>query len=69
MDEMSRRELTEHIQSHIQYPATKAQLLEACSHMAHVPEATRSWAERTLPEGTYASAEDVLHALNLPHEH
>jgi hypothetical protein len=69
MDEMGRRELTEHIQSHVQYPATRTELVEACSHMAHVPESTRKWAEDNLPDGTYASAEDVLHALKLPHEH
>jgi hypothetical protein len=65
MDDKGKRELTSHIRSHVSYPTTKQALVEACSHMAHVPAETRQWASGTLPERTYASAEDVLKALGL----
>jgi hypothetical protein len=66
MDERSsRRELVEHLNSHVTYPATKRQIVEACSNMAHVPREDREWFERSLPEKIYKNAQEVSRALKL----
>ena len=63
MDDKGKRELSAHIRMHVNYPTTKRALLEACSHMAHVPAETRQWATASLEDRTYTSADDVLSAL------
>jgi hypothetical protein len=65
MDATAKRELVSHVREHVTYPATKNTLVEACTHMAHVPEATRQWAIDKLPDKRYNSADEVLRALEL----
>jgi len=55
----------EHVRSHMAYPATKDELVQACNRMMDVPEEEREWFRRTLPEGTYKSPEEVLSALRV----
>jgi hypothetical protein len=69
MDEKSRTELMAHIKEHASYPISKKDLVAGCSNMSHVPQATRDWVAMTLPDRTYSSADDVIHALDMPHEH
>ena len=53
----------EHLKRHVQYPATRKALVEACNNMSDVPAADRAWFEKSLPEGTYRAPEDVIKAL------
>ena len=69
MDDHAKMELMSHIRGHVTYPATKKALLEACSNMGHVPAETTKWVAQTLPDQTYKTADEVIHALDLPHEH
>ena len=69
LGEKDRQELETHIRSHMTYPANKQAIIEQCNRMAHVPQATRQWVTDSLADRSYQSAEDVIHALNLPHEH
>ena len=55
--------LKAHANSHITYPATRAQILEACAKTTEFTEGEKKWIADTLPEGTYNSSEDVLKAL------
>jgi len=59
------KELVNHLQNHIKYPATKQTIVESCNNMAHVPASTRSWAEQQLPERTFKSADEVVKTLGL----
>ncbi|MGH2605153.1 MAG: hypothetical protein ACRDG5_01050 [Anaerolineales bacterium] len=69
MDEKARMELTTHINDHVGYPISKSDFMASCGNLSHVPDETREWVGKTLPDRTYQSAEDVSHALNLPHAH
>lgn len=63
MSEM--KEVWEHMNGHVRYPATKKQLVEACANMSDVPRQDKEWFAKTLPERTYKSAEEVKKALKM----
>lgn len=69
MDEKGRMELQMHIKEHVTYPINKKDFMASCGNLSHVPTDTREWVTKTLPDRTFQSAEDINHALNLPHEH
>jgi len=69
MDETGRKELSTHIDQHVSYPIGKEAFLASCGNLSHVPADTREWVQKTLPDRTYQSSEDIYHALNLPHQH
>ena len=72
MDEKARMELDTHIKEHVTYPINKKDLMAimaSCGNPSHVPADTRNWVDQALSDRTYQSAEDIYHALNLPHEH
>jgi hypothetical protein len=52
-----------HLKSHVQYPASRAQVVAACNKMQDLPREDAQWFESTLPEGTYRNATDVIGAL------
>ena len=55
-----------HIEAHVQkYPATRAEILATCADTPEFSAAEKQWFEDNLPEGTYASAEEVLSALKV----
>lgn len=54
-----------HIREHVTYPSNKSELVAACNQMSDIPEAERNWFAQELPEGNYASPEEVINALNL----
>jgi len=54
-----------HIKAHIEYPATKKQIVEACNNMSDVSAADRAWFSKTLPDKKYKSADDVIKALKM----
>jgi hypothetical protein len=54
-----------HLRDHVKYPATRAQILAACADTPEFTEGEKAWTAQHLPEGTYASADDVIAALGL----
>jgi len=52
-----------HLKNHIQYPADRNQVVSACNNMSDAPEDDRNWFSKTLPEGTYENADQVVSAL------
>jgi len=69
MDDKAQMELSTHITQHVTYPINKNDFMASCGNLSHIPVDTRQWVEKTLPDRTYQSAEDLFHALDLPHEH
>lgn len=61
----SRAEAVTHLEEHIQYPATKKELMDACMEMSDVPKADKEWLAKTLPDGTYMDAGEVKMALGM----
>jgi len=57
------KKVAAHLRAHVKYPATRAQVLDACAQTDEFSAAERAWAAAALPEGTYASADEVLKAL------
>lgn len=55
----------DHLKTHQTYPATKEDLVKECNELADFSEDDKSWFMKTLPEGTYNSADDVMGALGL----
>jgi hypothetical protein len=53
----------EHAKHHIMYPATRAQAVAACNNFSDIPKDDAEWFARTLPDRTYNSADDIMHAL------
>ena len=54
-----------HLKNHVTYPANRQQVVSACNNMSDAPEADREWVSKSLPEGTYQSADAVVTALLL----
>ena len=52
-----------HLQSHVTYPASKADLVAACNNLSDFSDADKKEFMDKLPEGTYNSAEEVEKAL------
>ena len=64
MDRTLDEALLEHLTIHVSFPATKAQLLEACK-AGEFPEEARQLAELKLKRKTYHSADEVMADLDL----
>lgn len=54
-----------HLKEHVKYPATRAEVLAACADTPEFTPAEKAWFSDRLPEGSYASADDVLRSLKL----
>lgn len=54
----------EHL-SHVDYPASKQDLVEACNKMSDVSEEEKKWFEQTLPDRSYNSADEAKEALGV----
>jgi hypothetical protein len=54
-----------HLKEHVKYPATRADVLAACADTPEFTPAEKAWFSDRLPEGSYASADDVLRSLKL----
>jgi len=52
-----------HIKNHVDYPASRQQVVEACNNMSDVPTHDREWVSKSLPDQTYRGPEDVINAL------
>jgi hypothetical protein len=55
----------EHILNHQTYPATKAQIVESCSHLVCISDKDRQWFIEALPEGTYRSAAELMKVMGI----
>ena len=60
---IDRDKAAEHLNKHQTYPATRAELLAACKNLMEFSDAQKKWFAARLPEGTYASADEVLKAV------
>ena len=65
MSTLTKEEVKTHIKEHLEYPATKEQLTQACNNMYEVPKSDKEWLETNLPEGTYQNADEVIKAVKL----
>jgi hypothetical protein len=54
-----------HLRKHVEYPASRAKVLAACAETPEFSEAEKKWFTDNLPDGSYASADDVMRALHL----
>jgi hypothetical protein len=54
-----------HLAQHVNYPATRAAILTACGLTTEFTAAEKQWLADNLPEGNYASPDDVGRALKL----
>jgi len=54
-----------HLAEHVTYPATREQILAACADTPEFSAGEKRWISDNLPEGTYASADQVAGALKL----
>ncbi|MGD0478471.1 MAG: hypothetical protein ABSB29_09955 [Nitrososphaerales archaeon] len=52
-----------HLKHHVQYPASRSQVVAACNNMSDVSEGNRDWFSKNLPEGTYKNATEIMGAL------
>ncbi|MEX0649829.1 MAG: DUF2795 domain-containing protein [Candidatus Andersenbacteria bacterium] len=52
-----------HLREHQTYPATKAELVEACNNLSDFTEADKNEFASKLPDRTYDSAEEVMEAM------
>ncbi len=53
----------DHLKNHVEYPANRAAVIAACNNMSDAPTEDSKWFAKTLPEGNYRNADDVLRAL------
>jgi len=55
----------DHLAKHVNYPATRAEILAACAQTPEFTASEKQWLADNLPEGKYASPDDVSRALKL----
>ncbi len=60
---MSLKAALEHAKKHVTYPATKAQLVQACNIISDIPKADKEWFEKNLPNKQYSKPVEVFAAL------
>ena len=63
MDDM--KEMMEHLNGHMTYPATKEDIMKACNNMSHIPDEHKKLFMDKVPEGTYQNADEVAKAAGM----
>jgi hypothetical protein len=58
------KEVRDHVKHHVNYPATKEELVNSCNMMSDVSASDKKWFEKTLPEGTYRTTRQVMKFLS-----
>ncbi len=53
----------EHLKNHVEYPASREEVVAACNSMSDVPTDDRDWFVNHLPAGNYNNADEVLSAI------
>ena len=59
------KDVTDHIKTHQNYPATKAQLVAECNSLSDFSEEDKKAFAENLPDKTYNSGDEVIQALGL----
>lgn len=54
-----------HLQAHVHYPASRAEILAACAQTPEFTASEKQWFSNSLPDRTYASADEVLQVLGI----
>jgi hypothetical protein len=54
-----------HLKEHVKYPATRAEVLAACADTPEFTPSENAWFSDHLPDGSYASADEVLRSLKM----
>src|SRR3954463_3897836 len=54
-----------HLARHVQYPASRAQVLAACANTSEFTAAEKTWFAERLPEGEYRSADEVVTRIDV----
>jgi hypothetical protein len=57
------KRVTAHLNAHVTYPATRAQVLAACAQTPEFTAGEKAWFAARLPEGKYKSSGEVLKAI------
>jgi hypothetical protein len=57
------QKLAAHLKAHVDYPATRTQLLAACKQMSEFTAGEKASFAARLPEGNYQNAGEVLKAI------
>jgi hypothetical protein len=52
-----------HIKNDVNYPASKDDILKACSGFSEVSASERTWFEQNIPNRTFGDASEVVSAL------
>lgn len=65
MPVMEKKLVLEHIREHLEYPATKKDLVTACNNMMDVPKEDKEYFEKNLPDRVYNSPDEVIKVLKL----
>jgi len=60
-----REKFVTHANDHLSYPASRAQVLEACANTPEFTEEEKTWVADNLPEGDYDSADSVIEGVGL----
>lgn len=60
-----RAKAIEHLDKHVKYPATRAQLLAACENLSDFKPGEKAWFDANLPDRTYKNSAEVAAALKL----
>lgn len=53
----------DHLKNHVEYPASRDEVVAACNNMSDVPADDRDWFSDNLPAGTYENPAQVLTAI------
>lgn len=54
-----------HLKNDQKFPATREELLEECNHLSDFTKDDKEWFMKSLPDGTYNSAEEVMAAIGI----
>ncbi len=57
--------LRKHLREHVTYPATRAEILEACANTPEFSAGEKLWTTQHLPEGTFENADAAIDAMGL----
>lgn len=63
IDSGTKKLMIGHIKEHTGYPATRTDLIKACSNLSDFTKEQKRWFERTLPSGTYRTPSEVIKAI------
>jgi hypothetical protein len=57
--------IMDHLKNHQDYPATREEMVKECEGLSDFSDDEKKWFKDNLPEGTYNSAGEVMHALGI----